>query len=49
MKLVGFIVLAFVLVVIGAFTWLALTDVPVQQKDIAKVISNDRFYKQATR
>lgn len=29
---------------IGAFTWLAVTDVPVQQSEIRQTISNDRFF-----
>jgi hypothetical protein len=45
-KFFTFITLVFVVMLIGAFSWLALTDMPVPQKEITKAISNDRFYKQ---
>ena len=44
MKILKFVIPLVALILLGGFSWLALTDVPVEQKEIQKVISNDRFF-----
>ncbi len=43
MKFATILLAAFVILVVGGFTFLSLTDVPVEHSQITKTIPNDRF------
>ena len=43
MKFATILLAAFVVLIVGGFTFLALTDVPVEHSQITKTIPNDRF------
>ncbi len=47
MKIFKFVLPAAVLALVAAFLYIALTDVPVQQKDVVKTISTERFFDHA--
>ncbi len=44
MKLAKLFTGLFILTLVGGFIFLAVTDIPVEQTQIKKTISNERFY-----
>ena len=44
MKLIKLIFTLIIVAVIGGFAYVATTDVPIEQSEISKTISNDRFF-----
>lgn len=44
MKITKLLLGAVVLLLIGGFAYLAVTDVPVEKTEVSKVISNERFF-----
>jgi hypothetical protein len=44
MNILKVLSIAVLLILIGGLGYFALTDVPVQQQDVAKEIPHDRFY-----
>ena len=44
MKLIVILFSAVLLLLIGGFAYLAMSDVPVETTQISKTISNDRFF-----
>lgn len=44
MKLVKWLLTVFILVIAAGFTYIAVTDVPVQQSQVTKTIPNERFF-----
>lgn len=44
MKLVKLLLLLSVVIIGGGFVYFAVTDAPIEQKQITKTISNERFF-----
>ena len=48
MKLVKIGIGAIVIVIIGCFTYIAVTDVPLEQNSVSITINNERFFDEST-
>ena len=44
MKLFKWLLTVFVLLIAAGFTYIAVTDVPVQKSEVTKTVPNERFF-----